>query len=105
MSADGTIPVSLIASFHRVRALTADVQLVLDAIRDSERLQLVAGFKVRTAFEPTKWPILDVSAATGSEEGDKDKERPDSTESIERGDDSENKNEKSADFEVSRFFI
>ncbi|CAH2083464.1 unnamed protein product [Euphydryas editha] len=61
MSADGTIPVTLIASFHRVRALTADVQLVLDAIRDSDRLQLINGFKVRTAFEPTKWPILDLT--------------------------------------------
>ncbi|XP_045783270.1 la-related protein 1 isoform X1 [Maniola jurtina] len=61
MSADGTIPVTLIASFHRVRALTADVQLVLDAIRDSDRLQLINGFKVRTAFEPTKWPILDIN--------------------------------------------
>lgn len=48
MSPDGTIPVTLIASFHRVRALTADVQLVLDAIRDSDRLQLIGGFKVRS---------------------------------------------------------
>ncbi|XP_047543007.1 la-related protein 1 isoform X2 [Vanessa atalanta] len=79
MSADGTIPVTLIASFHRVRALTADVQLVLDAIRDSERLQLINGFKVRTAFEPTKWPILDL---TNHED---DRERPDDSEK--RGDD------------------
>ncbi|XP_053622624.1 la-related protein 1 isoform X3 [Plodia interpunctella] len=61
MEADGTIPVTLIASFHRVRALTQDVQLVLTAIRDSEKLQLIDGFKVRTAFEPTKWPILDLT--------------------------------------------
>ncbi|KAL4712783.1 hypothetical protein ACJJTC_019435 [Scirpophaga incertulas] len=61
MSPDGTIPVTLIASFHRVRALTADVHLVLDAIRASDRLQLVNGFKVRTAFEPTKWPLLDIT--------------------------------------------
>lgn len=46
MEADGTIPVTLIASFHRVRALTADVQLVLNAIRDSDKLQLIDGFKV-----------------------------------------------------------
>ncbi|XP_037869919.1 la-related protein 1 isoform X4 [Bombyx mori] len=73
MSPDGTIPVTLIASFHRVRALTSDVQLVLDAIRDSERLELISGFKVRTVFEPTKWPILDV--ATSSDEGERP-ERP-----------------------------
>ncbi|XP_063899457.1 la-related protein 1 isoform X2 [Helicoverpa armigera] len=68
MSADGTIPVTLIASFHRVRALTPDVQLVLDAIRDSDKLQLISGFKVRTAFEPTKWPILDITSGTNAEE-------------------------------------
>lgn len=48
MAADGTIPVTLIASFHRVRALTADVTLVLDAIRDSDKLQLLNGFEVTT---------------------------------------------------------
>ncbi|XP_072946656.1 la-related protein 1 [Epargyreus clarus] len=79
MSADGTIPVTLIASFHRVRALTADVQLVLDAIRDSDRLQLIQGFKVRTAFEPTKWPILDITSGTNSDETDKTSERHDKT--------------------------
>ncbi|XP_045509161.1 la-related protein 1-like isoform X3 [Colias croceus] len=68
MSADGTIPVTLIASFHRVRALTADVQLVLDAIRDSDKLQLLQGFKVRTAFEPTKWPILDITPSSADDE-------------------------------------
>ncbi|CAG5000043.1 unnamed protein product [Parnassius apollo] len=71
MAADGTIPVTLIASFHRVRALTADVQLVLDAIRDSDKLQLINGFKVRTAIEPTKWPILDITSGTISDEADK----------------------------------
>ncbi|XP_041983865.1 la-related protein 1 isoform X3 [Aricia agestis] len=71
MSADGTIPVTLIASFHRVRALTSDVQLVLDAIRDSDRLQLINGFKVRTAFEPTKWPILDIVGGHSDDGHDK----------------------------------
>ncbi|KAJ0184246.1 hypothetical protein K1T71_000669 [Dendrolimus kikuchii] len=71
MAADGTIPVTLIASFHRVRALTADVQLVLDAIRDSDKLQLISGFKVRTAFEPTKWPILDITSGTNSDESER----------------------------------
>ncbi|CAB3240945.1 unnamed protein product [Arctia plantaginis] len=78
MAADGTIPVTLIASFHRVRALTPDVQLVLDAIRDSDKLQLINGFKndfqVRTAFEPTKWPLLDIMA--GSTNAEEEKEKP-----------------------------
>ncbi|XP_048480186.1 la-related protein 1 [Plutella xylostella] len=70
MAADGTIPVTLIASFHRVRALTPDVALVLDAIRASPKLQLLNGFKVRTAFEPTKWPILDASVNQGTNSDD-----------------------------------
>lgn len=52
MAADGTIPVTLIASFHRVRALTPDMQLVLDAIRESDKLQLISGFKVRARVPP-----------------------------------------------------
>lgn len=64
MSPEGTIPVTLIASFHRVRALTADVALILDAIRCSDKLELINGFEVRTVFEPTKWPILDPNALT-----------------------------------------
>ncbi|XP_061381937.1 la-related protein 1B isoform X2 [Danaus plexippus] len=79
MSPDGTIPVTLIASFHRVRALTADVQLVLDAIRDSDRLQLIGGFKVRTAFEPTKWPILDLPSNSDDGEGQDKNERDEHT--------------------------
>ncbi|CAG9577592.1 unnamed protein product [Danaus chrysippus] len=79
MSPDGTIPVTLIASFHRVRALTADVQLVLDAIRDSDRLQLIGGFKVRTAFEPTKWPILDLPSNSDDGERQEKNERDEHT--------------------------
>ncbi|RVE42331.1 hypothetical protein evm_013005 [Chilo suppressalis] len=82
MAADGTIPVTLIASFHRVRALTADVQLVLDAIRDSDKLQLIAGFKVRTAFEPTKWPILDITAGGPNPESEETTQNQKSPEDI-----------------------
>ncbi|CAK1553287.1 unnamed protein product [Leptosia nina] len=78
MSSDGTIPVTLIASFHRVRALTADVQLVLDAIRDSDKLQLIQGFKVRTAIEPMKWVLSDLAlSATEEAERNERMERAD----------------------------
>lgn len=46
MDADGFIPVTLIASFHRVRSLTTDINLVICAIKQSEHLELVNGFKV-----------------------------------------------------------
>lgn len=59
MDAEGYLPVTLIASFNRVQGLTSDVSLVVQAISDSDKLQLINGFKVRTKHEPTKWPILD----------------------------------------------
>lgn len=65
MDADGFLPVPLIASFHRVQALTTDVAVVIAAVQDSEILELVSGFKVRTKTDPTKWPI---SASDSSEE-------------------------------------
>lgn len=46
MAADGTIPVTLIASFHRVRALTTELHVVLEAIRDSDKIELINGFLV-----------------------------------------------------------
>ncbi|KAG8280952.1 La ribonucleoprotein domain member 1B [Homalodisca vitripennis] len=60
MDAEGYLPVTLIASFHRVRALTMDINKVLQAIQASKELQLSPdNFKVRTVNDPTKWPIPD----------------------------------------------
>lgn len=59
MDSDGFIPVTLIASFHRVRSLTTDINLVICSIKQSEQLELVDGFKVRTKHDPTKWPVPD----------------------------------------------
>ncbi|XP_076665173.1 la related protein isoform X1 [Andrena cerasifolii] len=61
MDAQGFLPITLIASFHRVQTLTTDVGLVIEAIMESEKLELVDGFKVRTKTEPLKWPILDAA--------------------------------------------
>lgn len=57
MDAEGYLPVTLIASFHRVQALSTDVSLIIDAVKDSDKLEFCNGFKVRTKTEPTKWPI------------------------------------------------
>ncbi|XP_049837777.1 la-related protein 1B isoform X1 [Schistocerca gregaria] len=58
MDSDGYLPINLIASFHRVQALSTDLKVVMDAIRDSEVLE-ITDFKVRTKENPTKWPIQD----------------------------------------------
>ncbi|CAH2006249.1 unnamed protein product [Acanthoscelides obtectus] len=67
MDPEGYVPVSLIASFHRVRALTHHVALVVEAISYSDKLELTAGFKVRPKLDPLKWPILDKSTEKDDE--------------------------------------
>lgn len=62
MDEEGYLPVTLIASFHRVQALTNDVAQVIGAISDSDKLEMQGGFKVRTRENPTKWPIYDPKA-------------------------------------------
>ncbi|KAL3289500.1 hypothetical protein HHI36_022919 [Cryptolaemus montrouzieri] len=59
MDPSGYLPITLIASFHRVQALTNDLALIIEAIMESDKIELTTGFKVRTKHDPTKWPILD----------------------------------------------
>jgi la-related protein 1 len=46
MDAEGCIPISLIATFNRVKALTQDIQLILEAVNVSDIVELVDGVKV-----------------------------------------------------------
>lgn len=46
MDSEGYLPVTLIASFHRVQALTNNVTLIVEAISSSDKLELASGFKV-----------------------------------------------------------
>lgn len=59
MDSEGYLPITLIASFHRVQALTSNIALIVEAISSSDKIELAAGFKVRSKHDPTKWPILD----------------------------------------------
>ena len=58
MDVNGFLPISLIASFHRVQALTQNVQMVIDALNDSTAVEVVDGVKVRTKVNPEKWPLV-----------------------------------------------
>jgi la-related protein 1 len=58
MDPEGFLPITLIASFHRVQALSADLALVLTAIKESDKLDVYKDFKVRTKLSPTKWPLI-----------------------------------------------
>ncbi|KAL1493377.1 hypothetical protein ABEB36_011442 [Hypothenemus hampei] len=59
MDSEGYLPVTLIASFHRVQALTNNITLIIEAISSSDKIELASGFKVRPKNDPTKWPIFD----------------------------------------------
>uniref|UniRef100_A0A8C9PE38 HTH La-type RNA-binding domain-containing protein n=1 Tax=Spermophilus dauricus TaxID=99837 RepID=A0A8C9PE38_SPEDA len=55
MDEQGFLPISLIAGFHRVQALT-NLNLVLEALKDSTEVEVVDE-KMRKKIEPEKWPI------------------------------------------------
>lgn len=57
MDSEGFLPITLIASFHRVQALSADLALVITAIKESDKLDVYKDFKVRTKLTPKKWPL------------------------------------------------
>lgn len=59
MSAEGYLPVILIASFPRVRALTEDLNLIGEALKDSLKVELSAdNMHLRARENPSAWPLL-----------------------------------------------
>uniref|UniRef100_A0A3B4Y5F4 La ribonucleoprotein 1B n=1 Tax=Seriola lalandi dorsalis TaxID=1841481 RepID=A0A3B4Y5F4_SERLL len=56
MDAQGFLPISLIASFHRVQALTTDITLIMEALKSSTEVELVDD-RVRCKTDPERWPI------------------------------------------------
>ncbi|CAF4111040.1 unnamed protein product [Rotaria socialis] len=58
MTKDGYVPLSLIASFNRVRSLCDDVHLIADAVQDSFVVELNDKYMVRCRNEPNRWPLI-----------------------------------------------
>ncbi|XP_072611374.1 la-related protein 1B isoform X6 [Vulpes vulpes] len=56
MDEQGFLPISLIAGFHRVQALTTNLNLILEALKDSTEVEIVDE-KMRKKIDPEKWPI------------------------------------------------
>uniref|UniRef100_A0A8C3FB17 La ribonucleoprotein 1, translational regulator n=1 Tax=Chrysemys picta bellii TaxID=8478 RepID=A0A8C3FB17_CHRPI len=56
MDTEGFLPITLIASFHRVQALTTDVGLIVKALKDSKVVEIVDQ-KIRRKEQPEKWPL------------------------------------------------
>lgn len=51
MDADGCLPVSLIASFNRLQALTQDLNLIVDSVKDSHIVEVKDRIKVRSRMK------------------------------------------------------
>ncbi|CAG2054448.1 unnamed protein product, partial [Timema podura] len=58
MDVGGYLPISLIASFNRVKGLSTDLHLIYESIKESDMLE-VDETRVRTKDNPTKWPIIE----------------------------------------------
>ena len=56
MDSEGFLPVTLVASFNRVRSLTNDVSFIVQAVQDSEIVEIKDG-KFRPKTNPDSWPL------------------------------------------------
>ncbi|KAI4897028.1 hypothetical protein NFI96_014389, partial [Prochilodus magdalenae] len=56
MDVKGFLPISLIAGFRRVQALTTDINLIKEAVKNSDVVELVDE-KIRRKEDPEHWPI------------------------------------------------
>ncbi|XP_071411675.1 la-related protein 1B isoform X4 [Pithys albifrons albifrons] len=56
MDQQGFLPISLIASFRRMQALTTNAALILEALKDSTEVETVDQ-RLRKRVDPEKWPI------------------------------------------------
>jgi hypothetical protein len=69
MDSDGFLPISLIASFPRVRTLTSDVGLIVNSLRDSDKVELNLDCeKLRPRINPEQWPLPPSTLPTGNEQ-------------------------------------
>ncbi|XP_060790770.1 la-related protein 1B isoform X2 [Neoarius graeffei] len=56
MDAKGFLPISLIAGFRRIQALTTDISLIMEAVKSSDVVELVDE-RIRRKDDPEHWPI------------------------------------------------
>ncbi|WKY00156.1 hypothetical protein Q1695_014764 [Nippostrongylus brasiliensis] len=66
MNSEGFLPITLIASFPRVRSLTQDLTLICEGLRDSDKVELSDDTNmVRPRLNPTEWPLAPTVHAAG----------------------------------------
>ncbi|RWS10778.1 la-related protein 1-like protein [Dinothrombium tinctorium] len=90
MDSEGYLPISLIASFQRVMALTQDISMLIDALKSSSEVELSeCNLKVRKKHEPKKWPIFDTRIQMSTSEKGASVNSGDSATAIDSGASSE----------------
>ncbi|CAB4062478.1 LARP1 [Lepeophtheirus salmonis] len=57
MDTEGYIPISFVCSFPRMRALTQDVKVILQSVKESSIVEVKDELKLRAKVDPAKWPI------------------------------------------------
>ncbi|XP_054707435.1 la-related protein 1B-like [Uloborus diversus] len=55
----GYVPLSLIAEFRRVKNLTKNKKTIVEALNESDKLEVLDNMKVRPVVDPLKWPLFD----------------------------------------------
>jgi la-related protein 1 len=65
MDANGFVPISLLLSFNRVRALTSDQATIVKALQDSEKVE-VSGGRLRRRGDWEYWVLKEPSGATAA---------------------------------------
>uniref|UniRef100_A0A915CS65 La-related protein 1 n=1 Tax=Ditylenchus dipsaci TaxID=166011 RepID=A0A915CS65_9BILA len=69
MDSEGFLPLSLIASFPRVRSLTTDLGLIIYSLKDSDKVELSGDAeKVRPRINPEQWPLPSSSLPLAGEQ-------------------------------------
>ncbi|CAF1263430.1 unnamed protein product, partial [Didymodactylos carnosus] len=58
MSRDGYVPLSLIAGFNRVKSLCEDFNMIIEAVADSDVIEMTDKYMVRCRTNPEKWPLI-----------------------------------------------
>lgn len=57
MDEQGFVPITLVASFNRIQALSSDVDFIIEAVKDSPSVEIVDNFRVRPRVDPLQWPM------------------------------------------------
>ena len=56
MDSEGWLPAALIASFRRMQTLSTDISTIVQAVSDSDVVEVKDGVKVRKKDDPVSFP-------------------------------------------------